>query len=272
MDKIHISPEQNYVEVNKAFSKQSFRYDEEDTNNSMLQVWRKQVYAHVDAFLKPASKILELNSGTGIDAVHFVKSGHRVHCVEISDGMIEEISQKIEKFQLQASLSYQQLSFESLDQVSGKFDYVFSNFGGLNCCNDLGKVTGKMAKLLNSGARVTWVIMPPVCGWELVWMLKGDFKKAVRRFQKDGTMAHLEGEYFKTYYYSLKELKRAFGDEFKFLKSEGLGSFSPPPSATRFTAKYKSLTRLLCAVDQKVKNYFPFNRWADHIIVTFQKR
>ena len=257
--------------VNRAFSKQSLAYDSDDNVNQVLQDMRQQVYRHVSGFMKKSSEVLELNAGTGIDALHFVQEGHRVHATDLSDGMISQIEKKIVDHQLQDRLTCQQLSYDQLQQLEGrKFDYVLSNFGGLNCIDELSKVTMSLPTLLNPGGFVTWVIMPPVCLWELLWIFKGHGKQAFRRFNQQGVMAHLEGEYFKTYYHSLSQIKEAFGPEFKFIKSEGLCALSPPPSRGDFSAKHPMVYQFLRKLDSLVRSSFPFNRWADHIIVTFQ--
>ena len=261
----------DYSSINRAFSKQAAHYDEDDLANPILQSWRKQVYDHVQGFLKPSSHMLELNSGTGIDAIYFVRKGHHVHCTDLSDGMIRQIQKKIELYSLQNTLSFQQCSFDHLAAVEGKYDYVFSNFGGLNCIEDLTKVIGELTRVVKPGGVVTWVIMPPVCPWEISWLIKGHFKNAFRRLHKNEVIAHLEGEYFKTYYHSLGKLKRVFGKNFRLLSCVGLGALSPPPSEIDFPQKHPGLYKVLNRLDKKVVNHFPFNRWADHIIVTFEK-
>ena len=261
---------EEFTSVQRAFNKQAEHYDEDDLSNHILVEWRHQVYHHINLFIKPNSHILELNAGTGIDALQFVRSGHSVHATDTASGMVQKIQQKIDQFSLRDKLSSQKCSFESLNMVKGKkFDYVFSNFGGLNCCKDLTRVTKDLPALLNRGAYVTWVIMPPVCLWELLRIFKGK-KAAFRRFQKKGAIAHLEGEYFMTHYYSLSDLKKDFGPNFRFLKTEGLGAVSPPPSSLNFTLKHPWVYSFLKKVDRLVSPSFPFNRWADHIIVTFQ--
>ncbi|RAW02745.1 class I SAM-dependent methyltransferase [Pseudochryseolinea flava] len=263
---------ENFDAVNKAFSKQSGTFDADDRANIILTDMREQVYAHVNTFIKPKSVVLELNAGTGIDALHFASQGHSVHATDLSDGMIEQLNEKIKKHS-SLSISSQQLSYDSLDVLhKKKFDYVFSNFGGLNCIDDLRKVTKHLPGLLHAGAYVTWVIMPPVCPWELAGIFKGRFRGALRRFHRDGVMAHLEGEYFKTYYFSLQQIKEAFGNDFVFIKSEGLGAIIPQPHRPDFPVKHPSLYKVLRAVDKGVRNNMPFNRWADHIIVTFQRK
>ena len=255
--------------VGRAFSKQSVNYDRDDSQNIVLLDMRKQVFDQVEKFIKSKGSILELNAGTGIDALHFVQHGHQVHATDLSDGMLFQIKEKIRIHQLQNKFTCQHLSYDQLDQLNGnKFDFVFSNFGGLNCIDDLSKVTKHLPAILNPGGYVTWVIMPPVCLWELFGIFKGHGKKAFRRFSKGGVIAHVEGEYFRTYYFTLSQIKKAFGSRFQFISSNGLCAISPPPSKVNFPIKYPALYKNLRKIDSILRSHYPFNRWADHIIVT----
>jgi SAM-dependent methyltransferase len=263
-------PIDEWQEVKAAFSKQSAHFDEDDFSNPVLQTWRKRIYGHVDQFIRANSKMLELNAGTGIDAIHFAKLGHSVHATDISEGMIAKIQAKTQEHSLSNKITIQQISFDQLDQVDGKFDYVFSNFGGLNCIGNLNRVTKHLPHLLNDNAIVTWVIMPRIAPWEWTWMWRGKFGQAFRRFNKNGADAHLKDEHFKTYYFSLREIKTAFGSEFQLIKAEGLGVFSPPPASLNFVRVFPRLSNLLASVDRGLSRRSPFNKWGDHIVVTFK--
>lgn len=263
-------PADQFAAVDRAFSKQSYHYDADDRVNPILKDMREQVYAHVNKYLKSDSSILELNAGTGIDAVHFASSGHRVHATDLSSGMISQIKTKMH-LQVNDRLTCQQLSYDRLNEIIGrKFDYVFSNFGGLNCIPDLSSVTRHLKPLLKPGAHVTFVVMPPISLWELAWIFKGNPRQAFRRLHKDGVKAHLEGEFFKTYYHSLGKIKKAFGGDFELIRSEGLCALSPPPSPGDFAFKHPVLYKSLRRMDSLVRLVPPFNRWADHLIVTFK--
>src|SRR6187551_976202 len=125
MLKVNSTPQEE--SVNRAFSKQSVTYDADDTQNLILKDMRNQVYDHVSKFLKPKSHILELNAGTGIDALHFVQQGHRVHATDLSSGMVSHIEEKIKIHRLENSFSCQQLSYDQLHLIDeNKFDFVFS--------------------------------------------------------------------------------------------------------------------------------------------------
>ena len=55
----------NEQAAEKAFSKQSGIFDEIYSSNIIIQYKRQRVRDHLQLFLKPGSKILELNAGTG---------------------------------------------------------------------------------------------------------------------------------------------------------------------------------------------------------------
>lgn len=103
--------------INRAFSKQSYVYDQSDRSNIVLQDMRHQVYAHVENYLVPESHILELNAGTGLDALHFISAGHQVHATDLSDGMISQVRSKISKHDHSNRLTCQQLSLNQLDKI-----------------------------------------------------------------------------------------------------------------------------------------------------------
>ena len=256
--------------INRGFSKQSADYDATDRNNPVLQDLRNQVYHHVEKFLRPHSHILEINAGTGIDAMHFVSQGHRVHATDISDGMIGQIKRKIELNHLSHRLTCQQLSFTDLDQVVVRdFDYVFSNFGGLNCLGDLTLMTRHLPLLLKEGAYITLVIMPPVSPWELLSVLNGNWRSAFRRLSKNGVLAHVENEYLQTYYHSVSSICSAFGHSFKLIALEGLAAVSPPPYRRDIAIRHPGRYGLLRKLDRLLVKAFPFNLCADHVIATF---
>lgn len=261
---------EDHEAVNKAFSRQSAHYDHDDLNNLVLQDLRKQIYKHVDAFLQPRSRILELNAGTGIDAVRFVRAGHRVHATDLSDGMVAQLNKKKVQAGME-NLTVQQLSYHQLDSVNEKnFDLVFSNFGGLNCTDDLPSIGRQLPSLLKPGGYVTWVVMPVVSAWEIGSVVKGNLR-AFRRWKSAGTIARLEGEEFRTWYHPLSAVRRAL-DRFELLKVEGIASLSPPPYKTEFPQRYPRVYKLLRMADSVAGKHFPFNRWADHIIATFKLR
>ena len=259
------------INVNAAFSGQSAVYDAYEENHAILQWMREQVRAHVLSFLQPHDKILELNAGTGLDAVFFANCGFTVHATDLSDGMIFQLRSKVKALKLQEKITIQRCSFTELEKIAaGPFDYIFSNFGGLNCLADLTQATSGMPRLLNPGGFVTTVIMPPICPWELALIFRGHFKTAVRRLHRRGVQAHIAGVHFMTCYFTARQALKAFGKNFKKIALQGLAAISPPPYMENFPKRHPQLYKLLTRADRRVSRVPPFNSWADHFILTVQ--
>lgn len=257
-----------FNEVNKAFTRQSIIYDSYEENNKILSWMRKQVHNAALSFLKKNDTILELNSGTGMDAVFFAKKGFRILATDLSDGMINEINRKVKLENLSNEINLMQCSYTDLNQIyNRKFDFIFSNFGGLNCVADLNLVTKHFPSLLRNNGIVCLVIMPPVCPWETIQLLRGKIKFAFRRFNKSGLPANIEGVSFYTYYFSHKKIMSALGPNFKLLKLMSLGVFTPIPQMEVFQNKFPRLLSFLNSLDEITSGHFPFNRIGDHIIV-----
>ena len=80
--------------VGEAFSKQSHLFDAIEERNEILQWMRDQIHSHCLRYFKEGSRVLELNCGTGIDAVFFAENGMQVHATDIAEGMLNELEKK----------------------------------------------------------------------------------------------------------------------------------------------------------------------------------
>jgi ubiquinone/menaquinone biosynthesis C-methylase UbiE len=258
-----------FEDVKEAFTRQSSVFDHNQESNPILVWMRKQVRDHVMNFLRKGDRILEINAGTGLDAVYFAEKGFNIHATDYSPGMIEKLKEKTGAGNLSDKITFEQCSFTELNRINkGKFDYIFSNFGGLNCIPDLTTVTQHFPDLLNRNGRITLAIMPPVCPWEILLALKGNFKTAFRRLRKNGTTAHIEGVYFKSFYHTPSKVIKALGSDFRKLKLRGLASFTPPPYMENFPKRFPRLFGFLNKLDESFCNYFPWNSCGDFFIVT----
>ncbi|MBA2746252.1 MAG: class I SAM-dependent methyltransferase, partial [Flavisolibacter sp.] len=215
----------NEAKVEAAFSAQAKIFDAEFCNNPVIQYKRQRVRTVVETLVPQGSSILELNCGTGEDAVYFGSRGYQVLATDLSDAMVDETHQKIMLHELENLVTVRQLSFHNLDQLNppGKFDLIFSNFGGLNCTGDLNNVLLYFDRLLNRGGVVTLVMMPGFCLWESLLLFKGEFKTATRRFFKfNGSAAIIEGKPFKCFYYAPSFITSRLKNQFEVELMEGL--------------------------------------------------
>jgi ubiquinone/menaquinone biosynthesis C-methylase UbiE len=255
--------------VNAGFSRKAEVYDAYCEAHPVIRWVRAVVRNEVERRLGRGGSILELNAGTGADAAYFADKGFLVHATDVADGMVDAIREKAVR--RPERLTAQQLSFTELQNVEGApFDLVFSNFGGLNCIPDLRLVTKYLDHVLKPGGHVVWVVMPPVCPWELAQVLRGQFRLAARRFHREGIPANVEGAQVMTWYHSPKTVRRAFGPGFRPLHQRPLSLFCPPSYMDNFPRRFPRLTEFLLRLDAALGGRFPFRGWGDFVMYTFR--
>lgn len=265
----------NEEQAANAFSRQSAVFDSLYGDNIIIRYKRDQVRAHLQQWLAPNSDVLELNSGTGEDALWFAAQGHRVHATDISAGMQQVLTDKVKAAGFTGSVSTEQISFTQLEQLQAarQYDLIFSNFAGLNCTGELGQVVSSFSPLLKSGGIVTLVLMPKFCLWEFLLLFKGRFKTAFRRFfSSKGVKAHIEGTYFRCWYYDPSYLISKMKKEYEWLGTEGLCTLVPPSYCENFPKKYPGSFNLLKAKEEKWKSRWPWKHIGDYYIISFRKK
>ena len=265
----------NEQAAEKAFSKQSAIFDELYSSNIIIQYKRKRVRDHVQLWLKPNSKILELNAGTGDDAIWFAQHDHTVHATDISKGMQERLVQKIQQNKLELKITQELCSFTDLQNLShkGPYDFIFSNFAGLNCTGELQKVLQSFPSLLNPGGTATLVILPKFCLWEFLMVFRGRFKTAFRRFfSSGGRKAHIEGAYFTCWYYNPSYVIKNVKSSFDILSVEGLCTLVPPSYLENFPAKRPKFFNWLMEKESRWKNKWPWKSIGDYYIISLRKK
>jgi ubiquinone/menaquinone biosynthesis C-methylase UbiE len=257
--------------IDRGFSAKALVYDDYGADHPVILWARAQVRDHLTSLVAPGASVLELAAGTGADAVYLAERGYRVHATDLAEGMVAETRRKIAARKLGDRMTAQRLSFTELERTEGgPYDLVFSNFGGLNCVPDLRAMTQGLPRVLRPGGFVTTVIMPPVCPWELLQALRGDFRTAFRRLHPGGVMARVASAYFMTYYFRPRQVLRAFGPGYRRVAIRGLSVFSPPSYLEQFSRGHPRLFRHLTGLDERFASLPLLNAMGDFFILTVQ--
>ena len=258
----------------EAFSRQSGVFDAIYSRDAIIQYKRKRVWEHVERLLPANSNILELNAGTGEDAVYFAGKRHHVHATDIAVGMQERLKEKIMQAGLNEFISTEICSFTELQKLQqrGPYDLVFSNFAGLNCTGRLDEVLKELPALLKPGGLITFVVLPKFCLWETLLLFKGKFKTATRRFfSSKGVRARVEGSYFKCWYYNPGYITSRLKGSFKLVNIEGLCTMVPPSYMQNFAEKHPRLFKFLVKKENKIKSSWPWKYVGDYFIMTMRR-
>src|SRR5687767_8187693 len=106
-----------------AFGHQAQVFDELYRHNTIIEYKRERVRNHVQKFLHPGSLILELNAGTGEDAIYFARNGHRVHATDVAPAMQQVMRKKIKQAGVQDKITCEIRSYTDLEQLLKKGPY-----------------------------------------------------------------------------------------------------------------------------------------------------
>jgi ubiquinone/menaquinone biosynthesis C-methylase UbiE len=273
MDSLPINISEQHTAL--AFNSQSGIFDHLFSQNTIIQYKRLRVRQHVLKYLSPDSQILELNSGTGEDAIWFAKKGCHVHATDISAGMMEVLLQKVRTAGLEKSVSQELCSFTELGNLKrkGPYDLIFSNFAGLNCTGELQKVLSAFDYLLKPGGMVTLVLLPPFCLWEILLLFKGKYRTAFRRFSgKKAVPARVEGHKIHCWYYKPAYLIGRLKSNFDVFDLEGLCTLVPPSYMQDFPEKYPGLYKYLKNKEDRWRKKWPWKFIGDYYILSLKKK
>ena len=115
--------------------------------------------------------------------------------------------------------------------------------------------------------------MNKFCPWEILYFsLKLNFKKAFRRFKKEGIDGAIDDQFVKTFYFTPKEFGKKFEPYFKIKRIYTLGLYTPSPYMQGLYKWIGLLIRLWMKIDELIKGIYPFNRMGDHFIIVMEHR
>jgi len=260
---------ENTAQVSKAFTIQSNHFDKIYQNNPMVDYMRKRVYAHVLKYHRKG-KMLELNAGTGTDALFFHSQGFEVYATDNAPGMIDTLKSKLS---INDKICSFLCDFENIEKMQeyAPFDSIYSNFGGLNCSPNLFSVLEKCLTLLKFGGKMTIVIMPKNCPWEWLELLTFKPKIAFRRYKKQQN-TNLENVSFTTFYYNPKEIISVLKEKASIIGWEGLCSICPPSYKTKLIKHLPFFWKSLAYIENKISTWRIIRSYADYVILTFEKK
>jgi ubiquinone/menaquinone biosynthesis C-methylase UbiE len=269
------------LSTSTAFDEVAINYDAAESCNPIFQWMRRRVQSAAASTFDPGARLLEIGCGTGADALFFARRGHRVVAVEPSPEMLAVANEKIAQAGFSNNVAFRAGGVESTKELiqhhgAASFDGIFSNFGALNCVQDLRHFARDAAVLLPPGGKMLLNVMPPICPWEIFYFLS-QFKpaQAFRRWRgrsgTGGLAVRLGNRRVQTFYHSRRFLAASFFPFFEIEKQFALGLFVPPPYLHAIARRQKIFTVLLNC-DEKLAGWPLLRNWGDHVVVILRRR
>jgi ubiquinone/menaquinone biosynthesis C-methylase UbiE len=241
--------------VTAAFDQIASEYDQLWTRSAVGRLQREAVWRQIGCLFKPGYAALDLGCGTGEDALRLMQAGLRVRAIDASAEMI--------KIACDRGVDAETLPIENCGHLEGSFDVVLSNFGALNCVEDLESLREPLARLVRPGGYMAICVIGRFCAWETAWaLLRRQPAKAFRRWRKS-VMSSLG---VRVFYPSKERLEAAFRPRFRLVRWCGIGLFIPP---SYITALSSGVLQKLDAFDRRIAHWPLLRGSSDHRLFVF---
>jgi SAM-dependent methyltransferase len=256
-----------------AFDRLAADYDSIFTFTAIGKSQRDVVWREALAAFAPGSHILELNCGTGEDALFLARAGMRVTACDASKAMVAQARNRMAAERPQAPIEFFELATENLSALPQdlRFQGVFSNFSGLNCVSDLWPVAQQLAQRLEPGAALLLCLSTRYCLWEIAYYaLRGDWRKGARRW-RGSTQARVRDVELLVYYPTVGELRKVFAPYFRLRSVTGIGIAVPPSYLESWMASHPRLFRILEGIDSVVRTWPGVRILGDHMLLQLER-
>jgi SAM-dependent methyltransferase len=261
---------QTLTQAGLAFDTLAEDYDASFTDSTIGRAQRNVVWRKATEVFPTPQHILELNCGTGEDALFLASQGHSITALDASTAMVARASARKLHEAPTAPITFTHLLTEHLYTLPAtKFDAVFSNFSGLNCVADLREVAVQLALRTTPNASLLFCVSTPVCAWETAWfLLQGKLRKATRRWPGHST-ATLKGIPVTVHYPTVRTIAGHFAPHFTLRSSTGVGIFVPPSYLEPWMKFHPRLLAALTRIDKAICRLPIMRNQGDHVLLHF---
>jgi ubiquinone/menaquinone biosynthesis C-methylase UbiE len=183
------------------FDQLAAQYDVSWTNSTNGRSQRNIVWSEIDNLFQPGQRVLDVGCGTGEDALHFAANGVHVDAIDASTEMVRIARER--------GVPARRLSIEDLSDLEGPYDGALSNFGVLNCVDNLPACAAELARLIRAGGKLAVCVMPRLCWSEIL------------RFELRRVRPHVVWRGMPIRYPSAAEVFRAFS-QFRLIRRRSI--------------------------------------------------
>lgn len=258
-----------------AFDAVAATYDGPQGNNELIQRMRDITWRRMREIFAPGARLIDLGCGTGIDALHLARNGYRVHATDWSAAMVERVTARAADAP-SAALTAERAGAHDLSALVARrerFDGAYSNFGPLNCIDDLTRTSAELGALMAPGSRCLFTVIGRVCPWEVAHYVRARrWRRAFVRFTRGQTPVGMAGGTIWTRYYSPREFARRFDREFHVRRVEALSLLVPPPYLTGVHDRFPRLFAALVRADAAIAGWPLVRSAGDHFMIELERR
>ncbi len=266
-----------------AFDAIAADYDRTFSHRTLGRWLRQAVHRRLHRYTA-GDRVVELGCGTGEDALWLAQRGVRVVGLDGSEAMLSEAARKLHSAGVADSVRLQRIDLDASapdlrDALVGHdsadhelFDGCLSNFGALNCVASRPTLAAAVAGVLRPGARLTVVVMGPVCAWEIAsFALRGRLPSACRRL-RGRTRAVVGGRPLALDYPTQRRLRRELEPWFRPIGARAIGVLLPPSQLAYLVDRHRILFDRLRRWEDRIAHLPPASWLSDHYLLELERR
>jgi SAM-dependent methyltransferase len=256
------------------------RYDADEQGNPVLSHMRERIFHQLCAAFAPGARLIELGSGTGTDARRLVSERScRVALVDISPRLLDRAEAKVRGARPDGLIGAHLLRADSVGELAtiygpASFDGAYSSLGPLNCEPLLDPVARGLGELVRPGGTLVLSVINRWCPAEVGWFaLHGQWREASRRWGGPVQAAAYPGgpRDVATWYYTRRDIERAFSRAFHVEHAEALPLLWPPPYLDFLVTRFQRLFRALEPIESWGARQPILRDLGDHVLLRLRR-
>lgn len=246
-------------------------YESRYWSNPVLQQIRQSFRETVKFF--PATTMLEVGCGMGLDLVHFAKTHPKrlIAGIDISPEMVQLSRERLQTYGC-SNVTVEVAGAEEIGEVfpGRKFDLIYVFFGALNTVGDLNLAAEKLSEsLTDNGIIVLSFVNKWYIGGMLIDMARFRFSRAFSRL-KPVWGGYSPTVFLPSHCYTPAQVKRAFHD-LKIIRRHGYTIIHPAWFFTQINRKLgRRLSYLLWSIDKVLDKTFLW-RFGEYGLMVFKR-
>lgn len=253
----------------EAYDRAAADYDSQVQGDAWMRSALWERYARL---FGPGHSILDVGSGTGIDALFLARNGVRVLGVDVSPSMISEARAKLMNARLEDLVEFRVMDVAQLGGLRGSgFDGIISAFASLSTVADLDGFAIDAARLLKPQGTLLIHLLNRWSIWEWLGLVRKGRFLATRHLG-----LHLDrnfvigGRSVRHYLYHAHEAYgRFFAERFRLRRAYGLGILRPPHT---FRWVPPAVVTALDRLERPLRARRPFVDWGRFFVLELEKR
>ena len=261
--------------LKQSFDLVSRVYDRGVHGNPFGTYLRERTVSYMKTAFPPGSLLLEIGCGSGIETMKMLESGYRIHAVDVSPEMIAILRGKAQQSGLSMELSSEVLRASSMGKLSSgqkRYDGAFSNFGALNCEEDLEPVFEALQTLVKPGGRLVFGLYNPISLVDkLCSLMEADMAGMFARLKSPAPHedSSLPVDAWFHSPWTVNRIARKYG--FRELAYEGLGASFPTLGHTGIVSRLARHTGFLMTLDRLVGGIWPVKAISDVQVLILER-